>query len=118
MQCLSPPSSLFLQGLQSYRQDQLAVSASIFQRTLERFRQLGDRPGEAKTLYYLGLNHEALNHIVSALDYYKQFLAVAESLCDGSSSSFEYRARVEQVTAKINQLQHRSKLHNFQLLQN
>lgn len=109
MRYLSPPNSLFLQGLQSYRQDQLAVSASIFQRTLERFRQLGDRYGEAKTLYYLALNHEALDQIASALDYYKQFLALVDGLGDGNDPVFEHRARVNQATKKINQLQHRSK---------
>ena len=109
MRYLSSPNSLFLQGLQLYRQNQLVVSASIFQRTLERFRQLGDRFGEAKTLYYLGLNHEALNQIASALDYYEQFLAVAEVSHDGPSPILEHRARVDQATQKINQLQRRSK---------
>jgi tetratricopeptide (TPR) repeat protein len=106
MQYLSPPNSLFLQGLQSYQQNQLVVSASIFHRTLERFRQIGDRYGEAKTLYYLGLNHEALNQIAPALDYYEQFLVLAETLCYGSV--FEHRARADQVTKKVNQLQGRS----------
>lgn len=67
MRRLSSPNALFLQSLQLYKQGYFSLPFSIFQKTLERLRQVGDRAGEAKTLYYLGLNHEALNQRSQAL---------------------------------------------------
>lgn len=104
MRCLSSPNGLFLQGLQLYKQDRFALSISIFRKALKRFRQIGDRPGEAKTLYYLGLNHEALNQLYKALGYYEQSLAVAKTLCAGPGPVFDHYARADQAAAKIKQL--------------
>ncbi|PSN16126.1 hypothetical protein C7293_04115 [filamentous cyanobacterium CCT1] len=116
MRHLSSPNGLFLQGLQLCRQGHFALSISIFQKALERFGQIGDRPGEAKALYYLGLNHEALNQLSQALSYYKQSLATTKALCAGPGPVFDHCARADQAVAKINQLH--SRLHNLQPLQN
>lgn len=104
MRYLSSPNGLFLRGIQLYSQAHFVLSIAVFQKTLERFRQIGDRPGEAKTLYHLGLNHEALNQLSQALDYYEQSLAVAKVLCAGPGPVFDHSARADQAAVKIKQL--------------
>jgi tetratricopeptide (TPR) repeat protein len=104
MRHLSSPNGLFLQGLQLCRKGHFALAISIFQKALERFRQIGDRPGEAKALYHLGLNHEALNQLSQALSYYEQSLAITKALCAGPGPTFDHCAKADQAADKISQL--------------
>jgi tetratricopeptide (TPR) repeat protein len=67
---------LLQNGVQQLNQGQFPEALATFQQALTRFREIGDRSGEGKTLNNLGSVYDNLGQYPKAIEFYQQALAI------------------------------------------
>jgi len=82
---------LYELGLEEFRKGQYQDALSNFQEALAIYRQIGDRPGETKSLRNIGDTYAKLKDYLKFLDSYQQALDIYREANDlfGAAQSLD-----------------------------
>ncbi|NMG60830.1 tetratricopeptide repeat protein, partial [Geitlerinema sp. P-1104] len=81
---LSEANRLLDLGLEKFNRSQFQAAIASWERALELYRAVGDRPGEVHALENLGNVYSSLGQYERAIDFYQQQRAIAHEISDSA----------------------------------